>query len=136
MQDWYPQDLVHLYEALEYAHKRRDRIAIAFIVYGGGLMLFAGLPARLWRLGGGAMFYITLTIGTLIMGSVGLWLLARLVTALKEIRDLREEIAYYKDTAPYTKKRKRRKAVQFKVGDDGELIPINHEQPDQRRMSL
>lgn len=114
------QTLLDAYEQLERLLKRRDQLGIYLLLYGGSLMVFAGLPTRAWRMGGGAAFYVSLALVTLIMGALGLALLVRFVVTFKELREVREEIDYYRYTDPEPK----RKRTRFTIGDDGELVPV------------
>lgn len=132
MRDDLQSELLGLYERLEHCYQQRDRLAVALVIYGGALVVFAAMPVRMWKIGGGIGFYVTLGVGVLLMGLIGLWLLVKLVVNQKDIRDLKEEIAYFKDTAPHLaneKPKRRKKTSQFTIGDDGELIPA-HEADD------
>ena len=115
--------LVDLYEKLDKKRQYRDRLATYLILFGGLIMLLAGLPARAWRVGGGSGFYVALGIITLVFGVIGLWLLVQFVTNAREIRELREEIGFVRATRPHEDpKRKRTERVRFVIGDDGELV--------------
>lgn len=119
------ETLLDLYDQLETHLQRRDRLAVYILLYGGAMMAFSSLPSRAWRVGGGMAFYITLALVVLVMGAIGLSLLVRFIINLKEIRELREEIDYFKATARHAEKPKRR--VRYVVGDDGELTPVDVE---------
>ncbi len=108
-----------LYETLDKKRRYRDRLAMYLMLFGGLIMLLAGLPTRMWRVGGGSGFYVALGMITLVLGVIGLWLLVQFVTNAREMRELREEIAWMPHDAL---KRKRAKRARFVIGDDGELI--------------
>lgn len=116
----------HFYEELEKLRERRDRLAVYLMLYGGGLMLMASLPSRAFRLAGAYSFYAALIFGIVVMGLVGLWLIIAFLKNRREILDLKEDIEIAKATADEDKPKR---GQRFAIGDDGELIPVEHEDP-------
>ncbi|GAB4516007.1 MAG: hypothetical protein OHK0046_20480 [Anaerolineae bacterium] len=118
-----PDKLVWLYEQLETTRKRRDRLAVYLMLYGGSLLLMLSFVRRLFRVGGAYLYIGGLTIGVAVMGLVGLWLLVAFVKNRKAILELREDIEIIKSEKPKRAPRDKQRPY-YVIGDDGELIPM------------